>query len=180
MTRKFRWIKFRAVMAALVGAFVAVALLIGAGRLLANTLASSSVPEVVNYQGYLTDVGGVPISGSVTLQFSIWDASSAGTQLWNETHNSVPVSGGYFSVLLGSQGTPLSPSVFDGASRYLEVTYNGTTFARQQFASVPYALVAQQASTAITSTYATTATYALNGAGGCRLVTCGGGGEEWR
>jgi hypothetical protein len=159
--------RFRVVIATLLGAFLAVAALMGAGRLLASTLAVAPAPTIVNYQGFLTDSGGNPISGTATLQFSIWDASSAGNQVWNETHNNVAVAGGFFSVFLGSQGTPLTPSVFSSDSRYLEVTYNGTTFARQRFASVPYALVASEA---ISATYATTATYVLNG---------GSGGVEW-
>src|SRR5687767_12598665 len=112
--------RFRVVLATLVGALVAVAALMGASRLLAEVTASDSVPEIVNYQGFLTDAGGNPISSTVTLQFRIWDASSGGNQVWTETHNNVPVSRGYFSVLLGSQGTPLTPSVFSSTSRYLE------------------------------------------------------------
>lgn len=154
--------RFRVVTAMVLGALLTVAALMGGGRLLAEALASDSVPESVNYQGFLTDSGGNPISSTVTLQFSIWDASSGGNQVWSETHNNVSVSGGYFSVFLGSQGTPLTPSVFSSTSRYLEVTFGATTFSRQRFASVPYALVAHKASTAITSTYATTATYASN------------------
>jgi hypothetical protein len=164
----------RVMIAMVLGALLAAALLMGAGRLLANPLASSAVPEIVNYQGYLTNSGGDPISGTITLTFRIWDASSGGNEVWNETHNSVPVSGGYFSVFLGSQGNPLTSSVFSSTSRYLEVTYNGTTFDRQRFASVPYALVANRASEAITSTYATTATYALN------APDNGSGGVEWQ
>jgi hypothetical protein len=165
--------RFRVVMVMVLGAVLAVAGLMGAGRLLAETLASTSVPEYVNYQGYLTDSGGNPISGTVALQFSIWDASSGGNQVWAETHNNVAVSDGYFSVLLGSQSTPVTPSVFGGTARYLEVVYGATTFPRQRFASVPYALVADHASQAITSTYATTATYALN-------APSSGGGVAWQ
>jgi hypothetical protein len=153
---------FRVMTAMILGALVTVAALMSGGRLLANTLASNAVPEFVNYQGYLTDSSGNPISGTVTLVFRIWDSSAAGTEVWNETHNNVPIQGGYFSVFLGSQGTPLTPSVFGSTSRYLEVTYGATTFPRQRFASVPYALIAHRASEAITSTYATSANSAVN------------------
>lgn len=153
--------RIRVVAAMVVGAFLAVAVLMGAGRLLASTLAENDVPKIVNYQGYLTDGSG-PVSGTVSIEFRIFDASSGGSQIWSETHPTVTVSNGYFSVYLGSAGSPLTPSVFSNSSRYLEVEYNGTTFARQRFASVPYALVAQQATEAITSTYAMTAAYAMN------------------
>src|SRR5215212_3311840 len=119
--------RFRVITAMVLGALLAVALLVGAGRLLASTLAPDAVPELVNYQGYLTDSGGAPVSGTVTLQFRIWDASSGGNQLWSETHTTVTVSGGYFSVLLGSQGTTLTPGVFNGTERYLEVNYGAAT-----------------------------------------------------
>lgn len=168
--------RIRVVMATVLGTFLAVAMMLGASRLMANTLSSHNVPPYVNYQGYLTDSGGNPISSTVTLVFRIWDASSGGNEVWNETHNNVPVNRGYFSVFLGSQGSDLTPSVFSSPSRYLEVTYNSTTFERQRFASVPYALVAQEAahaSEAISSTYATTATYALN------APSSSSGGPEW-
>jgi hypothetical protein len=98
--------KVRVLLVTVVGALLAMVTLLGAGRLLASMHASDAVPELVNYQGFLTDSGGNPVSNTVTLQFSIWDASSGGTQVWNETHNNVPVRDGYFSVLLGSQGMP--------------------------------------------------------------------------
>ena len=113
--------KFRTILLTTLGAIFAMVALMGAGRLLANTLATNNSPESVNYQGYLTDSGGNPISSTVTLQFSIWDASSGGSQLWSETHNNVQVRGGYFSVLLGSQGTPLGANYFKGSPRYIEV-----------------------------------------------------------
>ena len=153
--------RIRVVAAMVVGAFLAVAVLMGAGQLLASTLADNDVPKIVNYQGYLTDGSGA-VSGTVTIEFRIFDASTGGSEIWSETHTTVTVTSGYFSVYLGSEGTPLTPSVFSNSSRYLEVEYNGTTFARQRFASVPYALVAQQATQAITSTYAMTAAYAMN------------------
>ena len=165
--------RIRVMTATVVGAFLAMAVILGAGRLLASTLASHSAPTIVNYQGYVTDAGGSPISNTVTLVFRIWDASSGGSEVWSETHNNVPVNQGYFSVFLGSQGTPLTPSVFSSTSRYIEVTFGATTFGRQRFASVPYALVASHASEAITSTYATTATYALN-------APSSSGGVDWQ
>src|SRR5512137_25435 len=64
-----------------------------------------SVPQLINYQGKLTDASGNPIAnGSYALTFQIWDASSGGTRLWEETQSSVAVTSGLFSVLLGAQG----------------------------------------------------------------------------
>ncbi len=169
---------YRIMMLTVLGLVLALAAVTGAGRLLANTLSPQDVPERVNYQGYLTDSGGNPISSTVTLQFSLWDASSGGNQIWSETHNNVPVSAGYFSVLLGDQGNPLSVEDFKGTPRYIEVVYGAVTFPRQVLASVPYAFVSQystealNATEAVTATYAYTAAYALN-------APSSGGGVEW-
>jgi hypothetical protein len=73
---------------------------------------------LVNYQGYLTDNTGNPVNGSPAMTFTIYDET--GGPQWSETHPSVPVTGGLFSVLLGSQ-TSLLSSVFDGTELYLGV-----------------------------------------------------------
>jgi hypothetical protein len=123
------------------------ALAMGAGALLAEENATDSAPTLINYQGQLSDSGGQPVSGPVSLQFKLYDASSGGTMLWTETHSGVPVDGGAFSVMLG-ENTPLTDSLFSSSSRYLEIgvdTANGsnyTTMPRQRLASVPYALQA--------------------------------------
>ncbi|MEX1019041.1 MAG: pectinesterase family protein [Litorilinea sp.] len=150
------------VLAAVLGATLAFGALTNIGRSLASTLQFTSVPSTISYQGFLNDSGGNPISATVTLDFSIWDASSGGSQVWSETHNNVMVSEGFFSVQLGSQSDPLAASDFSGTPRYLEVTYDGVTFPRQVFSTVPFAFVAAQASQAISATHAMSATYAMN------------------
>ncbi len=81
---------------------------------------NAATPQLVNYQGQLTDGGGNPLDTTVSMMFSVYDVSSAGTALWAETHSGVVVSGGVFSVILGSI-TDLSSSVFSDAPRYLGV-----------------------------------------------------------
>ncbi len=125
----------------------------GGRKLLANTAAvSSGAPSIISYQGFLADSGGTPMSdGSYSMSFAIYDAASGGTKVWEETQSSVAVGGGYFSVLLGNgsctTGCPLGASTFSGTSRYLQVTVDGTTFPRQNLASVPFALQAEEAKT---------------------------------
>lgn len=68
--------------------------------------AFGAIPTKISYQGYLTDSGGTPISGTVSIQFAIYDAATGGTSLWSETQ-SVTVSHGIFSVYLGDT-TPLN------------------------------------------------------------------------
>jgi len=77
-------------------------------------------PRLVNYQGRLTNSGGEPISGSVALKFTIYDASAAGNQKWTETQGTVTVSNGLFNVLLGSVNA-IHDSVFNNQDRYLGI-----------------------------------------------------------
>src|SRR6267142_3741419 len=69
-----------------------------------------AAPGQMNFQGRLTDSSSNPLTGSYSLTFSIFDASSGGTQLWTETQT-VPVDNGIFSVALGPS-TPLTPAIF--------------------------------------------------------------------
>lgn len=64
-----------------------------------STLSYAEVPHLINYQGRLTDSGGKPLDGAYKLNFKLYN--SAGTLLWQGTHNSVLVQKGVFSVLLG-------------------------------------------------------------------------------
>ncbi|MCB0046861.1 MAG: hypothetical protein KDD92_15660 [Caldilineaceae bacterium] len=145
--------------------------LLGASRLLADPLASGNIPELMSYQGYATDAGGNALDGSYDMTFKIYDSSSGGTKYWEESHSGVSVNGGYFAVMLGSNGAPLSYSAFEGESRYVEVTIGADSpLSRQRIGAVPYALQAYKARTAVEATYAMTATVALNGSGGYEHV----------
>jgi hypothetical protein len=120
-----------------------------------DTAVTAGAPPLISYQGILTDSGGEPISGTVTLKFGVYAAASGGAPLWEETQSGVPVSDGSFSVLLGSV-QPLTTGLFDDPTRYLQVSVDvsdgGGSFTdlpRQQLASVPYALQAEQAEEAV-------------------------------
>ena len=143
------------------------ALLAGGGRLLANALASDVIPELMSYQGYASDSEGNALDGTYEMVFKLYDSSTDGTKYWEETHNGVSVNNGYFAVMLGSQGAPVTPGAFEGNSRYIEVTIGSDSpLPRQRIAAVPYALQAYQARTAVEATYAMTATVALNATSG--------------
>ena len=73
--------------------------------------ANASIPYTINYQGYLTDAMGSPVNGTVSMTFSLYTVASGGTALWTEPQN-VIVSGGIYSVILGSVST-LTPLAFD-------------------------------------------------------------------
>ncbi|HEX7319903.1 MAG TPA: kelch repeat-containing protein [bacterium] len=110
-------------------------------------------PRLLNYQGYLTDTLGNPITNSsLSLSFAIFDSPSGGSQKWTETQSSVSVDKGIFNVLLGSV-TPIPDSVFTASTnRYLQLTVAGQVVSpRTPIVSMGYAY---------TSTYSDTAQYA--------------------
>ncbi len=68
--------------------------------------AQDAAPVTMTYQGALSDAGGVPIDGSRSLIFRIYDDREAGSVVWTETHPDVSIAEGDFSVVLG-EVTPL-------------------------------------------------------------------------
>ncbi len=84
-------------------------------------------PNFINYQGRLTDPGGVPLDGSYQIAFSIWDDLTSGTQLWAETLT-VAVDDGFFNVTLGKIHN-IDIDIFGGIDPnilpYLEIELDG-------------------------------------------------------
>ncbi|GIV76851.1 MAG: hypothetical protein KatS3mg050_1245 [Litorilinea sp.] len=114
----------------------------------------NSPPSLVNFQGLLTDGSGAPLAGPVNLTFALYDTQSGGNKLWEETHTGVPLDGGYFHVMLGGM-SPLTAGMLDGPERWMQVAVNGgSPLPRQRLASVPYAILAQEAVTAASATSA--------------------------
>lgn len=100
-------------------------LIITAVILLALCLtAQAEVPHTFNYQGKLTDSGGDPITGTVELKFAIYADNLGNDLLWKETHSTVEVVDGLFTVSLGSIAT-IGPTVLDGSMRWLGVVVEG-------------------------------------------------------
>ncbi len=132
---------------------------------LLSTAALADVPGLISYQGTLTDEGGVALDTTVSMSFTIYTDSTAGTQVWTETQPSVLVSHGIFSVLLGSVN-PVSDTVFVDPVRWLgvQVEAEPELEPRQRITSVPYALRAAQSDTA---------EYARSAPGG------GGADDDW-
>jgi hypothetical protein len=79
---------------------------------------NAAVPELINFQGLLTDTTGNPMTDSAySVTFAIYDAAAGGTILWSETQ-SITTSSGLFTVLLGS-ANPVPDSVFNNPDRWL-------------------------------------------------------------
>ena len=117
-------------------------LLILAGALLfVHAIAFAvNAPSLMNYQGRLTDAGGTPVSGTYSIVFTIYDALTAGNNLWQETQSSVVVTDGLFDVILGSN-TALTASVFSSSDRWLgiKVGADAEISPRTRLTSAPYA-----------------------------------------
>ena len=62
-----------------VGVAVAALLIAGTGL--------TAIPDSIGYQGRLTNETGEPISGVITIKFSLFDADASGTSIWTETQD---------------------------------------------------------------------------------------------
>lgn len=96
------------------------------------------IPTVLSYNGRLLKADGTPEIGAKAMRFSLYDASTGGTELWSEVQQ-VALSEGYYSVLLGAI-TPFPAAAFDQPDRYLALVIQGSELApRQRIGSVPFA-----------------------------------------
>src|SRR5512136_226539 len=68
--------------------------------------AHAAAPRKINYQGYLTNPAGAPLTGTYPMVFSLCDAATAGNCPWSESQ-SVSIDKGIFNVSLGAV-TPLT------------------------------------------------------------------------
>jgi hypothetical protein len=100
---------------------------------------AAEVPQMINYQGRLTDSEGNPVADNTyEVTFRIYDETS--TERWSEMH-SVATIDGLFSVQLGSGNSPLGASIFNYAECWLGITITGEDemTPRTQLIATPYA-----------------------------------------
>lgn len=119
-----------------------------------STFSYAGVPQMINYQGKLTDTSGVLICEDggpayLKMEFTIYSNSINDDSLWKEVHDSVRVEFGVFSVLLGSIN-PIPDSVFNGDVRYLGVKVEDDfeMSPRKAIVSVGYAFKSEYTDTA--------------------------------
>lgn len=137
--------------------------------------ADQNPPAKLSYQANIIDANGIPIGNSApenhTIDFTIYDQSTAGNAIYHETQL-VTIDKGSFSILLGD-GTidntkrfrALSDVFYDSTAsdRYVEVTVTlannvQTTLApRVRLVTSPYAFLASNAINASQATYSTIA-----------------------
>lgn len=127
------------------------------------------IPPQINYQGRLVTTTNTPYADAThVIDLSLYPSASGGAKIWSERY-SVVTRDGYFSVNLGSGGTPLLPTnsaiwqvLWNGSSGGAETNnffmsltvrtdQNGANIAspveatpRQQFLTAPFAYRAHQ------------------------------------
>jgi hypothetical protein len=116
---------------------------------LSTAWGQTSLGTAFTYQGQLKQ-NGTPVNGTVTLQFSLWDAPGGGNQLGvNQSISNIPISDGLFTVRLNA-AAQFGVAAFNGEARYLEIEVcadpicaGGTTLSpRQPLTPTPYATFA--------------------------------------
>jgi len=106
-----------------------------------NATSISTIP----YQGRLADVSGNPVTGKQNMEFRIYNVPTDGAPLWEEFWtgaNSVDISDGLFSVMLGSINTGLTTVVQGNTTLYLGITVgtDSEMTPRVQLGSVPFSI----------------------------------------
>jgi hypothetical protein len=105
--------------------------------LTAGIATAAPVTQSITYQGKLTNAAGTPLTGTYSVIFKIYDASSGGTALSTDMH-SVTATNGLFT-------TPIAitdPTLVDGRGLWLgiKVGSDPEMTPRQEIRPVPYAL----------------------------------------
>lgn len=96
-----------------------------------------SISPLISYQGILKDSSGNLINNTVSLTFKIFNHSTSGSLLWQETKD-VQVNNGLFTTQLGDVSS-MNPAQFDQAL-WLEIVVGANTLSpRQQLMGAPYA-----------------------------------------
>jgi len=120
-------------------AIVAFALLSAGVNLLVSSLpARADLPQIISYQGYLTDAGGAPINGMVQVTFALYAAATDGPALWTE-QQVLSASNGVFNALLGA-ATPINLPFATPYFLGVKIGADNEMTPRRAVASVPYAM----------------------------------------
>jgi len=140
-----------------------------------------ATPLLINYQGRLTDNLGAPITTSVNVTFTFWDAQAGGGQLdtFSDTDAVTPTGEGIYATLIGDDPGNLVPEhVFEGNNVWLNVNVNGQDLApRTRIVSVGFAVRAASVDNLPAQFFAQWA--ALDDADGDGHDKVSAGGDDW-
>lgn len=99
---------------------------------------AQSVPSSITVQGFLSDTSGgsaVPANGTFSMLFDVYDVDTGGSLIASAGPLNVTVTDGLYEAKL-----PFSPTQFEQADRYMEITVDGELLTpRIRLVSVPFA-----------------------------------------
>lgn len=129
-------------------------------------------PQLINYQGVARNLNGQPITGPISIKLDLHKASANGLVVFTETHNVVTNTFGIFNLQIGQNNpSQFSSIVWANGPFYLEVSMdpaNGSNYSsisNQQLVSVPYALYAENAKNANTTSITASSNVTVTSAG---------------
>ncbi|UCD94686.1 MAG: hypothetical protein JSU69_01145, partial [Candidatus Zixiibacteriota bacterium] len=125
-----------------------------AGFFLAASFAFAEIPQIINYQGRLTDAMDNPVEDAqYIIVFNIWNYEQGGALLWSDTA-AIVTEDGLFTYQLGSDN-PLPHSLFTDSTRYLgiKVGEDEEIVPRTKLTPSAYAYHALRADTAVAIAY---------------------------
>jgi hypothetical protein len=95
----------------------------------------ATVADAVTYQGYLTDENRVPLNGTFSMRFVIYNAPVGGSLLWDSGITNIPVNDGLFETRLG-----ITTDIFNGEELWVAQTIGGELLSpRQEILPAPMA-----------------------------------------
>lgn len=102
---------------------------------------AQDVPRTMTFQGRLVRADGTPESSPQDLTFTLYASPVGGSPLWQENHLAVPVTNGYYAVVLGSS-VGLGDDLVRRSELHLGVALASQSELTPRFrmASVPFAL----------------------------------------
>ena len=122
---------------------------------LAISINAFAQPTSITWQGKLLDASGNAITqNSVAMTFAMFDAETAGNQLWPASGvvtKTVDVIQGLYSVPLGTgngDDIAFTATMFNGKTPWLEVKVGTETLPRTEVTNVPFALISHDLSAA--------------------------------
>lgn len=96
---------------------------------------SATIGDAITYQGFLTDEDDVPIDGTFTMRFQIFNAPTDGDLLWDSSNIDIEVHEGLFEARLG-----IDLDIFNGEELWLAQRVEGELLTpRQEILPAPMA-----------------------------------------
>ncbi|MBW6516500.1 MAG: hypothetical protein K0B81_07810, partial [Candidatus Cloacimonetes bacterium] len=101
---------------------------------------TGDIPDLISFQGRLTDSDGNPITVTMPVRFYIYDSEVGGEPIWEETPT-ISIIDGLFQINLG-EVAPLNETYFNAENRWLtmRIDPDAEMTPRIRITSVPYAL----------------------------------------